>query len=94
MLACEKHRALPVHGYSPCPGCEIEYLRAENRRLRAALEPFAAAFAPERPAYAGQDALTIESFDRNTITPQVTMGVFRRAWEAMTGRRALESSGQ
>lgn len=30
---CEKHAALPVVGDSPCAGCEIERLRAENERL-------------------------------------------------------------
>ncbi len=28
MTACEKHRKTPAKGYSPCPGCEVERLRA------------------------------------------------------------------
>lgn len=30
---CEKHALLPVVGHSPCAGCEIERLRAENEAL-------------------------------------------------------------
>ena len=30
---CEKHALLPVVGQSPCAGCEIERLMAENERL-------------------------------------------------------------
>jgi len=33
--ACEKHKAEPVRGYSECPGCEVESLRAEITRLKA-----------------------------------------------------------
>jgi hypothetical protein len=32
--SCEKHAALPVVGHSPCAGCEIERLKAENERYR------------------------------------------------------------
>lgn len=35
MKACEKHKAVPVRGYSECPGCEVESLRAEITRLKA-----------------------------------------------------------
>lgn len=35
MKACEKHKAEPVRGYSECPGCEVESLRAEITRLKA-----------------------------------------------------------
>ena len=31
---CEKHASLPAIGHSPCAGCEIERLRAENEALR------------------------------------------------------------
>lgn len=31
---CEKHASLPVVGHSPCAGCEIERIRAENEVLR------------------------------------------------------------
>ncbi|HFL7937816.1 hypothetical protein IYR97_23710 (plasmid) [Pseudomonas fulva] len=35
MKACEKHKAEPVRGYSECPGCEVESLRAEITKLKA-----------------------------------------------------------
>ncbi|MCU9527515.1 hypothetical protein [Pseudomonas mosselii] len=35
MKACDKHKAEPVRGYSECPGCEVESLRAEITRLKA-----------------------------------------------------------
>jgi len=34
---CEKHALLPVVGQSPCAGCEIERLMAENEQLQAKL---------------------------------------------------------
>lgn len=35
MTACKKHRANPAVGYNPCPGCEVERLRAERDALAA-----------------------------------------------------------
>jgi len=35
---CEKHALLPVVGQSPCAGCEIERLMADNDRMAALLE--------------------------------------------------------
>jgi hypothetical protein len=38
--SCEKHAALPVVGHSPCAGCEIERLKAENEELRKDAERY------------------------------------------------------
>jgi len=38
---CEKHALLPVVGQSPCAGCEIERLRAENEALHAQVDALA-----------------------------------------------------
>jgi len=38
---CEKHALLPVVGQSPCAGCEIERLRAENAGLHAQVDTLA-----------------------------------------------------
>mgnify|MGYP006951082222 CR=1 FL=1 len=38
---CEKHAALPVVGQSPCAGCEIERLMAENEALHAQVDTLA-----------------------------------------------------
>ena len=35
---CEKHASIPAAGNSPCAGCEIERLRAENEVLRKDFE--------------------------------------------------------
>lgn len=37
---CDRHAKLPVIGQSPCAGCEIERLRAENEVLRKDAERF------------------------------------------------------
>ncbi len=55
--------------------------------LRAALKPFADAYAPEAERvarfYTPDDLAKYgDAFDRNTVTPAVTMGDFRRAYEA------------
>lgn len=57
---------------------------AEMDRLRAALKPFADAFGePFAHSYRNADPKFIEFLDRNTITPSMTMGAFRRAAEVM-----------
>ena len=38
---CEKHASLPVVGQSPCAGCEIERLMAENAGLHAQVDTLA-----------------------------------------------------
>lgn len=38
MTACNQHANNPVKGYSPCPGCEIERLRAELAGLRTGFD--------------------------------------------------------
>ena len=37
MSACKKHAESPVIGYNPCPGCEVEGLRAQHGRDSAEL---------------------------------------------------------
>jgi hypothetical protein len=37
IAVCDKHSINPVKGYSCCPGCEVESLREESERQRAAL---------------------------------------------------------
>lgn len=37
VTACAKHRVKPAWGYSECPGCEVEGLRAEIERLNSLL---------------------------------------------------------
>ncbi len=37
-MTCEKHRKTPARGYSPCAGCEVEMLQAENKLFRQALD--------------------------------------------------------
>lgn len=37
---CEKHKESPVIGYSACPGCEVERLRAEVAGLRTGYEAY------------------------------------------------------
>lgn len=56
----------------------------EHGELRAALKPFADAYAPEarRHVELGANAELLEFLDGNRITPAVTMGDFRRAYEA------------
>lgn len=34
MSACKQHADNPVKGYSACPGCEVERIKAENAELR------------------------------------------------------------
>lgn len=34
VTACAKHRITPAWGYSECPGCEVESLRAEIEQLK------------------------------------------------------------
>lgn len=31
---CAKHKASPVVGYSPCPGCEVESLREDVKKAK------------------------------------------------------------
>lgn len=66
-------------------------------RYRAALQPFATAYAPEAARvakfYTPRDLEQYgDSFDRNTITPAVTMGDFRRAYEALAARTSPEGA--
>lgn len=61
---------------------EVE-LRAENKRLREALRPFAEAFEPRTNV--DQDDEIQRAFDRNSCTPQMTMGDFRKAAEVLEG---------
>lgn len=37
VTACAKHRITPAWGYSECPGCEVEGLRAEIEQLKGDL---------------------------------------------------------
>lgn len=34
MRPCKKHQENPVIGYDPCPGCEIEWMRIEIKKLK------------------------------------------------------------
>lgn len=38
MSACKEHFLNPVKGYNPCPGCEVERLRAELAGLRTGFD--------------------------------------------------------
>ncbi|MFJ3121280.1 hypothetical protein ACIPI6_32725 [Pseudomonas protegens] len=38
MTACKEHFLNPVKGYSACPGCEVERLRAELKGLRTGFD--------------------------------------------------------
>lgn len=38
MTACNQHANSPVKGYSACPGCEVERLRAELAGLRTGFD--------------------------------------------------------
>ena len=54
---------------------------AEAQALRAVLAPFAEKYDPRHDL---RDTPEMQQFaDRNTITPSMTMGDFRRAWEAL-----------
>ncbi|WP_157266408.1 hypothetical protein [Azohydromonas aeria] len=67
-------------------------LQRERDEARAALKPFADAF--EEPfAYSYRNASPefAAHLDRNTITPSMTMGAFRRAREVMDGAAAQEA---
>ena len=57
-------------------------LRAENARLRAALQPFAQAFQPALNRV--QDREFQKFLDRNEVPPRLTMAAFRHAYEALT----------
>ena len=35
---CEKHRCEPAIIYGQCVGCELDGLRAENKKLKAAIQ--------------------------------------------------------
>ncbi|MDP9528560.1 hypothetical protein [Pseudomonas protegens] len=38
MSVCKEHFLNPVKGYNPCPGCEVERLRAELAGLRTGFD--------------------------------------------------------
>lgn len=59
-----------------------EDLAAENARLRDALAPFSLAYRPD--AHRDADPRMQAFLDANQITPNMTMGDFRRAYEALT----------
>lgn len=63
--------------------------RIERDELLAALEPFATAFKPaaEQLRKYGASDVMLTHLDRNTVTPTMTMGDFRRAFEAVTGTK-------
>jgi hypothetical protein len=62
----------------------------ENQTLRAALKPFADAYRPELQTNT-DDPRFAEFLDRNTITPSMTMGDFRRAYEALAASDAEQA---
>jgi hypothetical protein len=72
-------RALYIAAANPAT---ILALLDRLERAEAALAPFAAAYRPDGE----HDAETRRFLDRNTITPPMTVGDFRRAYEATNGR--------
>lgn len=63
---------------------------ARVRELEEALEPFAKVFMPETNV---SDDPKYQAFlDTNQITPQVTMGDYRRAWKALSRPGAGEEA--
>jgi len=71
------------------PDLRLSIVRKERDELLAALEPFATAFKPaaEQLRKYGASDVMLTYLDRNTVTPTMTMGDFRRAFEAVTGTK-------
>jgi hypothetical protein len=71
------------------PDLRLSIVRKERDELLAALEPFATAFKPaaEQLRKYGASDVMLTHLDRNTVTPTMTMGDFRRAFEAVTGTK-------
>ena len=57
-------------------------LTAENAKLRAALAPFAQAYRPD--SHRDADPAMQTFLDANCITPSMTRGAFRFAYETLT----------
>jgi hypothetical protein len=72
----------------------VAALEKERDELLVALRPFADAYRPTAEANAkfGATEKMLEFLDRNRITPTVTMGDFRCAYETLNGQRPASAN--
>lgn len=80
MTACKKHQAKPVVGYNPCPGCEVEMLRAERDALAAHVERLEDIIEYSPAAESAQED-----------TPENSLARLKAQWMAEGAQRAADS---